>query len=355
LTTPGVGVGEGEGVFVGVEVGFLVGVAVGDLVGEDDGEGVSSSVGTGVSVIAGVGVGAGPAACLPRKNIPPSIMPAPNTPAAISTICFVLIVGIIPYRIKQSFARMRKVLYNTLHHTMTAPPTLYIFDWSGTLSDDRKPVYEANMRILSDYGKDRMTYEQWLPRTTMGPVEFFQKYGVAENPEALYRRYEAYYRQIKAEGNHPAMYPEVTQILTKLREQGKRIAIVSAHPERSLIEEIEAYGIGHLVDYVKGSARDKAAGITEVRERLGEGPQNTIYIGDTVYDIRSAKEAGVRSAAITHGYNTRDVLHEEHPEYLIDTLGELVEVSKHPEHRMQMRGEAVSVVRSKELAAYFFR
>jgi beta-phosphoglucomutase-like phosphatase (HAD superfamily) len=40
------------------------------------------------------------------------------------------------------------------------PIKLYIFDWSGTLSDDRRPVYEANMRVLVAYGKQRMTFQQ---------------------------------------------------------------------------------------------------------------------------------------------------------------------------------------------------
>ena len=57
-------------------------------------------------------------------------------------------------------------------------PRLFVFDWSGTISDDRKPVYTANMRLLQGHGKPTMTFEEWLPRTRMTPGEFLADHGI---------------------------------------------------------------------------------------------------------------------------------------------------------------------------------
>ena len=39
---------------------------------------------------------------------------------------------------------------------------LGIFDHSGVLSDDRWPVYEANMALLEFYDRFRITFAEWL-------------------------------------------------------------------------------------------------------------------------------------------------------------------------------------------------
>lgn len=231
------------------------------------------------------------------------------------------------------------------------PIQLYIFDWSGTLSDDRKPVYEANMRLLSDYGKPRMTYDEWLPRTTASPVSFLESLAVHEKAEEIYRRYTAYYKQVNAEGIAPLLYPETVDTLMKLREQGKIIAIVSTHPEELLSEEITRFGIGHLIDYVRGSARDKAPAITEIGKLCGVTTDQTMYTGDTIYDIRWAKEAGVRSAGVGHGYHDTDTLRREGPDYLLGSLLELTREHNTPEGNTCVARESYGSYRSKELGS----
>jgi phosphoglycolate phosphatase-like HAD superfamily hydrolase len=47
-------------------------------------------------------------------------------------------------------------------------------------------------------------------------------------------------------------------------------------------------------------------------------------IGDTVGDIRAGKEAGVRTAAVTWGYQQRDLLLKEAPDCLLDQPKELL-------------------------------
>ena len=48
-----------------------------------------------------------------------------------------------------------------------------------------------------------------------------------------------------------------------------------------------------------------------------------IYIGDETRDIQAAKKAGIRSAAVTWGYNSRKALEAQSPDYLIHSPQEL--------------------------------
>ena len=98
---------------------------------------------------------------------------------------------------------------------------LLAFDWSGVVSDDRRPVYEANMKILKQYGKPIMTFEEWLPRTTMTPIEFLANHGIHGEPQYLFALYKKYLDDALASGIVPTVYPDAHDVFQhlQLREQ----------------------------------------------------------------------------------------------------------------------------------------
>jgi phosphoglycolate phosphatase-like HAD superfamily hydrolase len=46
-------------------------------------------------------------------------------------------------------------------------------------------------------------------------------------------------------------------------------------------------------------------------------------IGDSVSDIRYARQAGVRSVAATWGWQNRDTLAREQPDFIVESVSEL--------------------------------
>lgn len=206
---------------------------------------------------------------------------------------------------------------------------LFIFDWSGVISDDRKPVYEANMRILDDNGIPRMAFDEFLLNTDLTAAEFLAKQGLASTQEELLRLYKKYFDIVISEGTTPQIYTDVKEVLAYLSIKDKILAVLSSHPESNLKQEARNYGIEHYFRCIVGNSRDKSSGIVQIVENIGIAPGKTIYLGDTVYDIIAAKKAGVHSAAISgpngeqRGYHSRQRLEMEHPDFLLDSLEDL--------------------------------
>ena len=73
--------------------------------------------------------------------------------------------------------------------------------------------------------------------------------------------------------------------------------MLSSYPEENLLKEAEDYGIISYINLILGSSTDKVQGLIEISERLGEKSEDILYIGDTIYDIRSGKGAGTLTAA----------------------------------------------------------
>jgi phosphoglycolate phosphatase len=193
-------------------------------------------------------------------------------------------------------------------------------DWSGVISDDRKPLHETNMRVLDAHGKSRLTFDEWLLKSTMTALEFFAGQGISSNPQVLFEEFRSVYTQVRKEGLNPVAYADSKEVLKFFSGIGMPLIVVSSHPEDYLINEAIEYGIKNYITAFEGTVTDKTEGILKACLRAGEKPENTLYIGDMVYDIRAAKKAGVYSVAVTTGYHTKERLADEKPDLIVASL-----------------------------------
>ena len=200
---------------------------------------------------------------------------------------------------------------------------LVTFDWSGVISDDRLPVYRANTALLERYGKPTMSFEEWLPLTRLSAAEFLNQQGVEGVPEELNAQYKVEFDRAITKGIRPVVYADAQEALTLLRDQGKKMVVLSSHPATNLLQEAEIYGLKELFLFMRGGTRDKARGIREICQQLQTDKNRTLYVGDTIYDIRAAKEAGVNSAGVSTGYHLKERLQQEQPDILVSSLSEL--------------------------------
>ena len=197
-------------------------------------------------------------------------------------------------------------------------------DWSGVVSDDRKPVHLANMRVLECRGITPLTLDEWLPKTTLTPREFFRNQGITEDEEMLFDEYRRNYGALVAEGIRPVPYTDARPFWEHLVGIELRPDVISSHPTDHLQAEAREYGIYPYVGRFVGSVKDKGQEIWRLISRRDINPQRYAYVGDTVYDIHAARAAGVIAIAVATGYHTRERLAKAEPDVLVDSLTELM-------------------------------
>lgn len=199
-----------------------------------------------------------------------------------------------------------------------------IFDWSGVISDDRKPVYEANVRIMKDHHLEPLPYEEWIPTTKASAHEDFLARGVHKPAEYLANAYRHALTAVKSSGIHPVLYADAPATLSRLFQNGKALFVVSKHPTEHLEHEAEAYDLKQYFLQCYGSVEDKNLIIRDIIREYGIDQRQALMIGDTIYDIMAAQKAGVVSIGITTGYHRRAQLAHMHPDAIIDSLTELL-------------------------------
>ncbi len=198
-----------------------------------------------------------------------------------------------------------------------------IFDWSGVISDDRRPVHAADGIVLEKYGIKNLPFDAWLADTKASAPEYFAYRGIKGDVEVLIKEYETALGIVRERGVHPVLYPDAVATVKALSESGKKMFVVSKHPESHLHREAREYGIAEHFVEILGDLPEKTLAIENILVSHDFTPSSVVYVGDMTYDIQAGRSAGVVCAAVSTGYQVRALLAVEKPDIFLESLSEL--------------------------------
>ena len=218
-------------------------------------------------------------------------------------------------------------------------------DWSGVVSNDLKPVYEANIRVLKYYKEELgydvkiPTYEEWREIGASNCILLFNKMRLYGDKEELYNQYGRKLNEANKEGIVPIIYPGVKETIEYLYNNGKKLFVLSSHPQDNLIKEAEEYEIINYFSEIFGNYNDKIEGLGFIYDKLNLNKEKTLYVGDTVPDAEAASAVGLFNSkginffAVSCGYNSKKRHEEEMKKiglaYLVvDDLASIMEIER---------------------------
>jgi pyrophosphatase PpaX len=124
--------------------------------------------------------------------------------------------------------------------------------------------------------------------------------------------------------------PGIDRALERLHAEGRRLGVVTAKRRVTVELAFEHVPLGHLFEAVVGgdeTTRHKPdpEPLLLAAERLGASLADIVYVGDSPFDVRAAKAAGMGSVAVTWGrIHDRSRLEAEEPDAIVDTAEELL-------------------------------
>jgi pyrophosphatase PpaX len=126
--------------------------------------------------------------------------------------------------------------------------------------------------------------------------------------------------------------PGMDDVLVRLRDEGRRLGIVTAKRRKTVELAFATVPIAHLFETVVGgdeTERHKPdpEPLLVALDRLGAQPEDAAYVGDAPFDVQAAKAAGVFAVAVTWGgIHARELLEAQEPDVLVDSAEELLAV-----------------------------
>ena len=141
------------------------------------------------------------------------------------------------------------------------------------------------------------------------------------------------YREIFPEYGASAstLFPGVAETLAEFSSRGFRMAIATSRGRDSLEMIMAPYGIEkYFVDIVTttdGLAPKPAPDLVlALLARMKQPAENTLVVGDTIFDIQMGAGAGCRTCGVNYGNQTETQLRTASPDYIAGSFAGLLEI-----------------------------
>jgi HAD superfamily hydrolase (TIGR01549 family) len=186
-----------------------------------------------------------------------------------------------------------------------------VFDWDGTLVDSLPAIFDANLKVLAEYG---LPFDDARYRATYVPDWrlMYQRLGVPDDAlDTAGQRWLELYRATDA----AALLPRISESLGRLADAGFVMGLVTAGHRDVVERQLERFGLGALLP-VRVFGSDEIATkphpdpLLRVIEQLGRSHRiaTARYVGDVPDDMRMARAVGSLGIGIESSIGSRDDL-----------------------------------------------
>lgn len=207
-----------------------------------------------------------------------------------------------------------------------------IFDLDGTLINSLQGILDAINLSYKECGYDIVrTYEEGKYYIGAGAEEFAKRSmrGLTfsfEKEREILERFLINYGKIQAEKTKP--FEGITEMLEELEKAGCKLAIASNKPQILLDPIVKQLFPTINFSAALGERPNKPEKpdpfiIFEVMKACGASADETLYIGDSEYDYKTAHNAGIDSLICRYGFGFYDQPWIKKATYIVDTVAEL--------------------------------
>lgn len=240
--------------------------------------------------------------------------------------------------------------------------TCVLFDLDGTLVDTTTLIFESYRHTLETVLDYKPTHAELLGQYGRPLAETMRGFlaGLGENggkkieaasetdrpvlhvqfqagtlpvDESLVEEMVGVYRTYNL-ARHDALirsFPHVDDTLAELRRRGYLLGVVTSKGRRTTRLSLGRYDLERYMSVVitlddTTVHKPHPEPVLKALAALGRPPVEALFVGDSVYDLQAGKAAGARAGAALWGPFARADLEAQRPDYLFESVAEILDV-----------------------------
>jgi phosphoglycolate phosphatase len=190
---------------------------------------------------------------------------------------------------------------------------LFLFDLDGTLIDSEIGIFAGVRHSLAAVGAeapDDAALRSWVGP----PLRVSYAAILGDDSERIEAAVAAYGDRFRDVGwSEHTVYEGIPELIASLAGAGHRLAVVTSKPLPHAGPIIAHLPFGHMFERVYApdlstSHSEKATMIAAALADFGQAPEDSVMIGDRLYDMEGAVANGVRGIGVLWGFGAREEL-----------------------------------------------
>lgn len=208
-----------------------------------------------------------------------------------------------------------------------------LFDFDGTVMDTSDVIIKSWQHTFKTVeGKERPVEQ--IIRTFGEPLLFTMERVLpqipAEDGLEIYRSYHRYnFSELIS------VYPGIVEMLKEVKKAGLKTAVVTSRLKGTTYEGLEKHGLKGYFDCIITADectkhKPDPEPILVALEKLNASPEEALMVGDTMFDILCAKNAGVKSVLVgwAMAVTEEEKTGADKPDYIIEEAMDLMKILK---------------------------
>ena len=204
-----------------------------------------------------------------------------------------------------------------------------LFDLDGTLTDPAEGITKSVAFALDRFGI--YVSDLSVLNVFIGPplTDYFKKYFDFTDEQAkfaldTYREYFSVYGLYENE-----VYKGIPEMLGRLQEKGIRVCLATSKPEKYSVKILEHFDLKKYFYFIAGNTMDETRSRKDllIKHIFDSNPdfkpEETIMVGDRIYDIEGAHDFGIKAIGVSYGYAPEGELEASGADIVVENVEQL--------------------------------
>ena len=207
---------------------------------------------------------------------------------------------------------------------------LFLFDVDGTLVDSQHLIVAAQHEAFAAHGLAPPSRTRALSVVGLSLSEAFTALVAPRGPvEGLAQAYREAFQRLRRDPSIPEpLFPGALETLAALAARPDvRLGIATGKSRRGVAYLLARHGWEDVFATVQTAddapSKPDPAMVRQAMAEVGAGPEDTVMIGDTTFDVAMARGAGADVIGVSWGYHPVEALREAGAERIVDSFAEL--------------------------------
>jgi phosphoglycolate phosphatase len=205
-----------------------------------------------------------------------------------------------------------------------------VFDFDGTIADTLGETRLIFNQLAPDYGIRQVAAHELDHLRHLSLKELLDHLDIPKRRvPALITRGTSMMRGNITQLQLIAGMPDV---LVELRRHVRSFGILTSNATANVDLFLRTHGLRDQFDFISSTSKltGKAKHLKAICKTFSLKPEELLYIGDELRDVKASQKAGVPIAAVSWGFNSRESLAASLPNYLFDAPADFLQLIGEP-------------------------
>jgi phosphoglycolate phosphatase len=204
-----------------------------------------------------------------------------------------------------------------------------VFDFDGTIADTLGETRKIFNELATDYGIRQIAEHE------IGKLRHLSLKQLLDHLEIPKRKLPSLIARgtstLRGSITRLELIQGMSEVLTELRVHVESFGILTSNTPENVDLFLRAHGLREIFDFISSTSKlsGKSKHLKAIRKTFSLRAEEMLYVGDELRDVKASQKAGIPMAAVTWGFNTRESLAAEKPDFILDQPKDFMRLLKH--------------------------